>query len=48
MLDSIQSPQDIKQLDLDQLQSLVDEIRAFLIENIQKTGGHLAPNLGTG
>ncbi|HCU71905.1 MAG TPA: 1-deoxy-D-xylulose-5-phosphate synthase, partial [Gammaproteobacteria bacterium] len=40
-------PQDIKQLDLDQLQSLVDEIRAFLIENIQKTGGHLAPNLGT-
>ena len=47
MLDSIQSPQDVKQLDLDQLQSLVDEIRAFLIENIQKTGGHLAPNLGT-
>ncbi len=47
MLDSVQSPQDIKQLDLDQLQSLVDEIRAFLIENIQKTGGHLAPNLGT-
>ncbi len=47
MLDSVQSPQDIKQLDLDQLQSLADEIRAFLIENIQKTGGHLAPNLGT-
>ena len=47
VLDSIQFPQDIKQLDLDQLQSLVDEIRAFLIENIQKTGGHLAPNLGT-
>ena len=47
MLGSIQSPQDIKQLDLDQLQSLVGEIRAFLIENIQKTGGHLAPNLGT-
>ncbi len=47
MLDSIHSPQDIKQLDLDQLQSLVDEIRVFLIENIQKTGGHLAPNLGT-
>ena len=47
VLDSIQSPQDIKQLDLNQLQSLADEIRAFLIENIQKTGGHLAPNLGT-
>lgn len=47
MLDSINYPGDIKQLDLDQLQSLADEIRAFLIENIQKTGGHLAPNLGT-
>ncbi|HIC40449.1 MAG TPA: 1-deoxy-D-xylulose-5-phosphate synthase, partial [Piscirickettsiaceae bacterium] len=47
MLDSIQSPQDIKQLDLDQLQSLADEIRIFLIDNIQRTGGHLAPNLGT-
>ena len=47
VLDHIHSPQDIKQLDPDQLQSLADEIRAFLIENIQKTGGHLAPNLGT-
>ena len=47
MLDQIHSPQDIKKLDLDQLQSLVDEIRAFLIQTIQKTGGHLAPNLGT-
>lgn len=47
MLDSIHSPQDIKQLDLKQLQSLADEIRTFLIDNIQKTGGHLAPNLGT-
>ncbi|MDC0430800.1 1-deoxy-D-xylulose-5-phosphate synthase [Candidatus Thioglobus sp.] len=47
MLDQIHSPQDIKKLDLDQLQSLADEIRAFLIQTIQKTGGHLAPNLGT-
>ncbi len=47
VLDQIHSPQDIKKLDLDQLQSLVDEIRAFLIQTIQKTGGHLAPNLGT-
>ncbi len=47
ILHSIKSPQDIKRLDIAQLQSLVDEIRAFLIENIQQTGGHLAPNLGT-
>jgi 1-deoxy-D-xylulose-5-phosphate synthase len=47
MLNSIHSPTDIKQLDLDELQSLADEIRAFLIDNVQKTGGHLASNLGT-
>ncbi len=47
MLDSVNYPKDIKQLDLTQLQSLVDEIRAFLINTVQKTGGHLAPNLGT-
>jgi 1-deoxy-D-xylulose-5-phosphate synthase len=47
VLDLIHYPKDIKQLNLTQLQSLADEIRAFLIENIQKTGGHLAPNLGT-
>lgn len=47
MLNSINYPKNIKQLSLTQLQSLADEIRAFLIENIQKTGGHLASNLGT-
>lgn len=47
MLDSINYPEDIKQLDLIQLQSLADEIRAFLINTVQKTGGHLASNLGT-
>lgn len=47
MLDSITSAANIKQFDIAQLQSLAEEIRTFLIENIQKTGGHLAPNLGT-
>jgi 1-deoxy-D-xylulose-5-phosphate synthase len=47
VLDSINYPEDIKQLDLEQLQSLADDCRAFLIDNVQKTGGHLAPNLGT-
>ena len=47
MLESIQQPSDIKQLSLDELQFLADEIRTFLIDNVQKTGGHLAPNLGT-
>jgi 1-deoxy-D-xylulose-5-phosphate synthase len=47
VLDSITSAANIKQFDIAQLQSLAEEIRTFLIENIQKTGGHLAPNLGT-
>ena len=47
MLDSIHSPHDIKQFDLEQLQALTSDIRSFLIDNVQKTGGHLAPNLGT-
>jgi 1-deoxy-D-xylulose-5-phosphate synthase len=47
MLSDIQTPSDIKQLDFDQLQQLADEIREFLIESINKTGGHLGSNLGT-
>ena len=47
MLTDIQFPSDIKNLDFDQLQSLADEIRDFLIESINKTGGHLGSNLGT-
>jgi len=47
VLEKINSAADIKQLDIEQLQSLASEIRQFLIESIQKTGGHLAPNLGT-
>ncbi len=47
MLHKISSPSDIKHLDIEQLELLAAEIRTFLIENTQKTGGHLAPNLGT-
>ena len=47
MLSDIQNPSDIKHLDFDQLQQLADEIREFLIGSLKKTGGHLAPNLGT-
>jgi 1-deoxy-D-xylulose-5-phosphate synthase len=47
MLSDIQTPNDIKHLDFDQLQQLSDEIREFLIESLKKTGGHLGSNLGT-
>jgi 1-deoxy-D-xylulose-5-phosphate synthase len=47
MLSDIQTPNDIKHFDFDQLQQLADEIREFLIESLKKTGGHLGSNLGT-
>jgi len=46
ILNDIYSPDDIKKLDIHQLEELAEEIRAFLIENVSKTGGHLASNLG--
>jgi len=47
LLDKIDSPTDIKGLSLDQLQDLAEEIRWKIIETTSKTGGHLAPSLGT-
>lgn len=47
LLDSINQPSDLKRLGVKELETLAGEIREFLIENISKTGGHLASNLGT-
>lgn len=46
LLDHIQSPKDVKALPEKQIPQLCRELRAFLIENVSKTGGHLASNLG--
>ena len=46
MLEQIQKENDIKELNLEELDALALEIREFLIEKISKTGGHLASNLG--
>lgn len=46
LLDSIQSPADLKALQKQQLPELCNEIRTFLLESVSKTGGHLASNLG--
>ena len=46
VLDKIQKPNDIKKLTELELDELGDEIREFLVNNISKTGGHLASNLG--
>ena len=45
-LESIDQPSDLHGLSVDELKVLADEIRAFLISNVSRTGGHLGPNLG--
>ena len=47
LLDSISSPEDLRRLERKQLPQLADELRAFLVESVSRTGGHLSSNLGT-
>lgn len=46
VLDSVNMPEDIKKLNIGQLNRLALELRSFVLENVSKTGGHLASNLG--
>jgi 1-deoxy-D-xylulose-5-phosphate synthase len=46
LLDSIHGPADLRQLGGAELETLAEEIRAFLITSVSRTGGHLGPNLG--
>src|SRR5579863_9736276 len=46
LLETIHSPADLKRLNPAQMTELAEEIRAFLIQTLSKTGGHLGPNLG--
>ena len=46
-LDKINNPSDLKKLPSEAMGELSSEIRDFLVENVRKTGGHLASNLGT-
>lgn len=46
ILERIQKTNDIKKLKWDELEVLAAEIRQFLVENVSRTGGHLASNLG--
>jgi len=47
LLDTINSPEDLRSLEEDQLPQLADELREFLIQSLSKTGGHLASGLGS-
>src|SRR6266851_4591978 len=46
ILETINSPEDLRRLDQPQLAQLAQAVRAFLVEQTSKTGGHLSPNLG--
>jgi len=47
LLETIDSPDDLKQIDRQDLPQLAQEIRQTIIEVVAKNGGHLAPSLGT-
>jgi 1-deoxy-D-xylulose-5-phosphate synthase len=46
LLETIDSPQQLRDLERKQLPQLAKELRAFLIESVSQTGGHLSSNLG--
>ena len=46
LLSRCSSPRELRRLEREQLDELAAEIRAFLIDNVSRTGGHLGPNLG--
>ena len=47
LLDTIHIPADLRKLPKAQLKQLADELRAYLLDTVSKTGGHLSSNLGT-
>ncbi|HPD46604.1 MAG TPA: 1-deoxy-D-xylulose-5-phosphate synthase [Anaerohalosphaeraceae bacterium] len=46
LLDNVNRPEDLRQLSMDQLKDLADEIRELITHSVSQTGGHLASNLG--
>ena len=46
ILETIESPTDLRKLDQAHLTQLAEEVRAFLVEQTSRSGGHLSPNLG--
>jgi 1-deoxy-D-xylulose-5-phosphate synthase len=46
LLESVHGPADLKRLAPEELATLSEEIRAFLVDKVSRTGGHLGPNLG--
>lgn len=46
ILDKVNTPQDLKKLSVDEMNTLANEIRALIIKKVNTTGGHMGPNLG--
>ncbi len=46
ILDKINSPKDLKQLNISEMNTLADEMRQIIIKKVNTTGGHFGPNLG--
>ncbi|GIU85047.1 MAG: 1-deoxy-D-xylulose-5-phosphate synthase [Acidimicrobiales bacterium] len=46
ILDTIESPEDLRRLDYEQLRTLASEIRELIVETVTRNGGHLGSNLG--
>jgi 1-deoxy-D-xylulose-5-phosphate synthase len=46
LLETIESPADVKRLSMEELGELAQDIRHAICDQVSKTGGHLAPNLG--
>ncbi|MGQ0512395.1 MAG: 1-deoxy-D-xylulose-5-phosphate synthase [Betaproteobacteria bacterium] len=47
LLKTINDPADLRRLERKSLHQLADELRAFVLDSVSKTGGHLSSNLGT-
>jgi 1-deoxy-D-xylulose-5-phosphate synthase len=47
LLETINEPADLRRLPRDQLRRVADELRACVLDNVSRTGGHLSSNLGT-
>ena len=46
ILDKVNEPQDLRNLSIDEMNTLAGEMRELIIKKVNTTGGHMGPNLG--
>lgn len=47
LLEQIETPANLRSLEKSQLNQMADELRAYILDSVSRTGGHLSSNLGT-